>query len=190
LATGRAQVGNLGSSSMKRFNTIGTPYPQAAALERLCKRYSADAQVLTHATAFTDAEHSPQAYLQVVDVVALPGTNEPQRIGVLRDRSGVKPKTKKDADHVEGDGEWLYEVDAGRKQNPFGCINQGFAAMADGKSSEAAALIAEGEAEASAANDAVQQLAVTTLKALVSGGEPTDLGPFWTECMHPMGTGH
>jgi len=184
LATGRAQVGNLGSNTLKRFNTIGAVYPQAAALERLCKRYGSDVQLLTHDIAFADVEHATIAFVQVIDAVALPGPNaKPVRIAAVRARAQVKvAPPKKEAPEAAVDDEWMYQLNEGQKANPFLGLNRVFAMHAAGKADAAAAALAD--ATQLEGEDAVHAAAVETLKGLLAG-RSTELGAYYYACVMP-----
>lgn len=110
-ATGKALVGQLGSTELKRFSIIGKVYSQAVTLERICKQvqtegtregYSAPSLVIDE-TLSHEVEHL--AFLQVLgrfeSIDESSGKPTHQLLyGVLGSSENVGPSTD----------EWLYEV--------------------------------------------------------------------------------
>jgi class 3 adenylate cyclase len=185
VAMGRAHVGNLGSASLKRFNTIGAVYTQAGVLERLCKVYGSAAKLATHGAAFSDVEHAA-CYLQVVDVTPFPGTELPQCVAVLRDCASVDAAIEKPKDTrmAPADGEWLYHVDATREANPFKLLNAAFTHVASGQVKEAAEKLAAHESTmAGREADAIEAKAMAALRRLISGAAPTPPEGYYRQCV-------
>jgi hypothetical protein len=142
VATGRCHVGNLGSTGIKAFSTIGPAFAQATVLERLTCRYSVDGAAPT--------SNSPRAFLttprvlatdrvigevqhhvrfQYVDIIVLPG-------GVRSLIAAVTEQLTPDDAKGAKDAEWLYVV--GQQNNVFAnnVANRVFRCLFDGKLAE------------------------------------------------------
>jgi hypothetical protein len=126
LASGAANVGNIGSPSSRRFCIVGNVYNQAVALERMSRQHAV-ATLIAHAMAQTI---EPDVVVRHVDVLQLPGTPKPTPIATL-----VVPKDR-------ANEEWLY---AGERQQPaaeVAAVNAVFEMYASGDAVRAAALCA------------------------------------------------
>jgi class 3 adenylate cyclase len=115
VATGRCHVGNLGSTGIKAFSTIGPAFAQATVLERLTFRYTATCHQDTSnllATTYprvlvTDrviAEVQHHVRFQYVDIIVLPG-------GVRSLIAVVTEQLAMEDPHCPKDSEWLYVVE-------------------------------------------------------------------------------
>jgi class 3 adenylate cyclase len=119
VATGRCHVGNLGSTGIKAFSTIGPAFAQATVLERLTCRYATDLdatpsldvppsaattypRVLATDRVIGEVQHHVR--FQYVDIIVLPGGVRSLIAAVLCPLSSEDTQGTKDA-------EWLYVVE-------------------------------------------------------------------------------
>ncbi len=122
LSTGPAHVGNVGSSTMKRFCVIGPVVPQALLLERMTRLFPGST-VLCPSPMFH--ELNLELLLQCVGIVALPGGGKPKAIANIE---GMKKMAT---------DEWMYQLKEGETNDPYVHSNRFFEAAADGEVSEA-----------------------------------------------------
>jgi len=194
VATGKAQVGNLGCSSLKRHCTVGPVYTQATVLERLCRLYKARVLVTG-----VGAESLTNVCRHCVDYVALPGTSGATK----REIATVHPKADlaeamasmtPGGDKEKVDGEWMYEMAAGEAANPFNAINSVFDALAAGKADEAKAALTKATTVAHAIREklsddagALTSLSVANAAELVDGKDRTETvaAQYFTACVLP-----
>lgn len=97
IATGQAQVGNMGSGNLRRFCIVGQPYGHALVLERLCKRYGQpqDGVVLLSGVAIADCEQFFE--IQYLDVISVADSKR-VRLAALK------------SEHAEATDEWMYSL--------------------------------------------------------------------------------
>jgi class 3 adenylate cyclase len=118
VASGRCFVGNLGSTGIKAFSTIGPVFAQATVLERLATQYpfndtgetsATHARVLTSERVVSEIQHHVR--FQYVDIVTLPGGKRSLVASVLG------PINAAEATGTAGakDAEWLYVVEQREK---------------------------------------------------------------------------
>ena len=120
LSVGRALVGNVGSVTMKKNCTVGNVYTNATGLERLAKRvgWTCVTNGRSH------GEIDVVAYCQLLGRLSL--------FGEIDTVFAVAASTAKCADD-----EWLYEMAATSKANPYHDFNQCVVALLEGRVTEA-----------------------------------------------------
>lgn len=125
LASGPCVVGNMGSSSVKKFSIIGHAFGQALVLERLCKKYSAS--VLLASQTIPDIENFYEHSIQ--DIVTLPSGAE----GVPK-RQFVSSLI---AAKVVAADEWMYQLSEGQGASKFTAHNAAFSFFMRGETAQA-----------------------------------------------------
>lgn len=112
IASGVAIVGNFGTSSLRKFCTIGSVYHHATVLQRLTKMLPGS-KCLIPETSFPDVENA--FYYKVLCAVLLP--HGKRRVAVANVESTItQPDDAKD-------NEWLYAVKQQESSNPFAAEN-------------------------------------------------------------------
>lgn len=126
LSSGPCVVGNMGSSTVKRFSIIGHSFGQALLLERLCKKY-AGARVMLASSTIPDIENFYEHSIQ--DIIMLPGSGDgvPKRQFVT---SLVGAK-------VVSCDEWMYQLSEGQGASKFTAHNGSFAHFLRGETAKA-----------------------------------------------------
>jgi class 3 adenylate cyclase len=173
LSTGSAQVGNIGSSSLRRFCVVGPAVSQASGLERMTRLFQG-VSVLCPSSMF--AELQLELLLQFVGIVTLPGTAQPQLVASVE---GLKQMST---------DEWMYQLQEGEDADPFARLNEVFTAV---KEEDAAAA-------RKALNEVLEHSAKTNSERLVAGQQRaqqlvelleskspaiTDSSSYWTTCI-------
>jgi class 3 adenylate cyclase len=179
LSTGPAHVGNMGTSTMKRFCVIGPVVMQAALLERMTRLFPG-VSILCPSSMFP--ELSLELLLQSVALVRLPGIAKPRVI------ASVEGSKKMASD------EWMYQLKEGESGDPFLTINQFFDAVSEGDKDRALQLFGtltgssrdvpfHGEAEAMRLAEALQHAASD---ANTANASLLDYGLYYNKCVAPV----
>lgn len=121
VATGSCLVGNMGSSEMKVFNTIGPIFMQACVLERMTRLYGSGCRFL--APKRTCLDIATHVRFRYVDIVMLPGTSKTTPIACITELRSESVDAQREA-------EWLYVVSDGDDTNTQ--RNEAFLQLAQG----------------------------------------------------------
>lgn len=126
LASGPCVVGNMGSSTVKRFSIIGHAFGQALILERLCKKYTG-ARVLLSSQTIPDIENFYEHAVQDIVMLATGAEGVPKR-QLLSALIGAK---------VVSCDEWMYQLSEGQGASKFTAHNAAFTHFMRGETAQA-----------------------------------------------------
>eukprot|EP01004_Peranema_trichophorum_P002380 NODE_1444_length_1952_cov_42.611810_g1223_i0.p1 GENE.NODE_1444_length_1952_cov_42.611810_g1223_i0~~NODE_1444_length_1952_cov_42.611810_g1223_i0.p1 ORF type:complete len:517 (-),score=95.73 NODE_1444_length_1952_cov_42.611810_g1223_i0:400-1908(-) len=121
LATGQAEVGNLGCKEMKRFAILGSVVNLSFLLQRLCKKY--DVQICTDSHT---ASNCMVCYYRTLDRINFPKFSDKP---IIVQELYAERKVAQD--------EWMYEINAGDNDDPNADHNLAWKLALMGKFSEA-----------------------------------------------------
>jgi len=124
-ASGSAHIGTLGSDKMKKFSIIGNLYVMANCLQRMSKQYSAP--VCVNVGCYQESKD--QYLFKALGVIAsskLAERNYNERFLIFQCLKGKDSESE----------EWMYQMEAGQKGDPYAQFNIAVMAAARGANKE------------------------------------------------------